>query len=89
MDDRPIAFHDVQSDSFPMTIQFVSEATGKVLHVITVDGPGVVDVPGQDFFKSVVAASGEDVSGDINIATRIITPRGTIYTDSQGSSHKE
>lgn len=39
------AFHDLPAEEFPFRVEFWREDTGEVVHVIDVDGPGVITVP--------------------------------------------
>jgi hypothetical protein len=43
--DQPYRFYDVPKEAYPIDIEFVAQRTGEVVHVIHVDGPGVLHVP--------------------------------------------
>lgn len=42
------AFHDLKASDFPFTIEYIDAATGEVMDSVTVEGPGVLPVPGRD-----------------------------------------
>lgn len=42
---RQVGFRDIPADSFPFTVEWISEATNEVVYTVTVPGPGVVEVP--------------------------------------------
>jgi hypothetical protein len=43
---KPFAFHNLPAEAFPFTIELLDAGTRKVVWTATVDGPGVVAVPG-------------------------------------------
>lgn len=43
--EKPMAFHDLPASMFPFTIEYLN-AKGVVLRTETVEGPGVMEVPG-------------------------------------------
>lgn len=60
---RPAAFHDLPAEAFPLTITFTDADTAEELHTITLDGPGVLDIPGwapRRVAVDLVLATGEN-----------------------------
>lgn len=44
-DEKPSKFVDLPRDSFPFVAEFYRSDNGEVVHTVTVEGPGVMDVP--------------------------------------------
>lgn len=42
----PVAFHDLKRSDLPVVVRFYDVATEELLDTITIDGAGVVKVPG-------------------------------------------
>ena len=67
---RPLAVFEPQGGyDFPLVMEFYNETTLELLHTITIDGPGLFDVPGwghTDFKVTTVVTYGD---GGVEIAT--------------------
>lgn len=44
----PAAFRDLPASAFPLVLELLDAGTREVVWAVTVDGPGVVRVPGRD-----------------------------------------
>jgi hypothetical protein len=62
----PVAFKDLPAAAFPFTIELLNADTREVVWTVTVDGPGVITVPGRD------------VTGPGRKIARITYPDGTV-----------
>lgn len=49
------SFFGIKAEDFPLVIEFYSVASREFLHSITVDSPGAIQIPGQEFFKEPVS----------------------------------
>lgn len=65
MSERPFAFSNLRREQFPVTVEFFSAVTGDLLHTITAEGPGVMEVPGQNFFKQKVQVRISFATGEV------------------------
>jgi hypothetical protein len=44
----PVMFRDLPAEAFPFIIELLDEGTREVVWSVTVDGPGMIAVPGRD-----------------------------------------
>lgn len=44
----PIAYHELPAGMFPLTVEIFDEVTGELVYNITVDGPGLLQIPGKE-----------------------------------------
>lgn len=65
------AFRDLTPEHFPFTIEYYNKR-GQILYRTLVEGPGVVHVPGQKFFREP-------------IGVRMLWPRGLVTETPPGA----